>query len=424
MQHQFDAITEQLIQSLINSVNRTNAIVDGARLVISSHFAGDYVYASQACRRVSHKALAVLEHAGVIRCSWHLEVLEDFQTLKFIDVPQGQAFLAYLGVSSQADLVANATDTLLALTCGEEWIDQKIHQITERWRLGARYLALGPEHLAEVVVAVKVAQGLSREPIRGRSLCALGIDWFHAPHVLHEHQAVIALFCESQIHPQAKTLPVKEQLASLGLLHGSALVHMRGPLLALCDSGKHLDAGGWSGVAVSVECIYGFKVLSQVRYVLTIENFTLYQRYIVANIDSAVILYVGDFPSHGLLALYNKLLQTLPSSVPLFHWGDIDIAGFKVLLALQDQALSREVKPFQMGAQQVRKFAIQGVGPQIPLPLNTLRKLAFSSQNTLRDTLIDIASLPKPILNECASEAMPLMSPVLHTVEGHCCEAR
>lgn len=404
----FDPVTQQLIQSLINLVNRSNGVVDGARLIISSQFASGYVHGSQASRHMSHQALAPLQAAGLIECQWHLEVLEDFETLKSILVPTGKDFLAYLNIATQVDRVLNAANTLQKLKCNIDWIDQKLNAMIERWHMGARYVQLGPEHIAEVVIAVKVAQRLATEQLRGRNIRALSLDWFGTAYAIDEHRQIITLFCESQIHSTAKELEFNDQLASLGLLHGPALMYMRGPFEAICDDDKLLDVSAGTGAALCHECIRGFERNGTPSYVLTIENFTLYQRYLAHVQGDALIIYLGDFPCRRLLMLYRVLVDLLPADTPIYHWGNIDFAGFKVLMALQGCIGGREVIPFQMSAEQLRHS--QDLGAAIDR--TRLRKLAFSSQGALRDTLIDIATLPQALIRECSSEALPIAIPL------------
>ncbi|HEY7772277.1 MAG TPA: Wadjet anti-phage system protein JetD domain-containing protein [Marinagarivorans sp.] len=403
----FDPVSQQLIQTLVNLVNRSTGVVNGARLPVSSQFAGSYVYASPNSRRVCHEALKPLEDMGLIECGWHLKVLEDFETLKHIQVPRGKAFLEYLGISPQVDMVANAATTLAGLKCGVDWIDHKVNEIGERWRLGARYLSLGPEHIPQVVIAATVAKKLATEPLRGRNIRALSLDWFGAAHTIDEHKQVITLFCESQIHPAAKELDYVDQLASLGLIHASSLLHMRGPFEAICDDDKLIDVGGWSGAALCGEFVRGFERTSVPAYVLTIEDLTLYQRYIAAVQDNGLVMYIGDFPTARTLGFFEKLVDKLPPEVPLYHWGNIDLAGFKSLLALQSRLLVRRVLPFNMSAEQLLANPIPGG----PLGLSKLRKLAFSCQKEVRDTLIGIASLPEEKVRECPSDSMVVTTP-------------
>jgi hypothetical protein len=404
----FDPISQQLMQALINLVNRSTGVVDGAKLPVSSQFAGSYVYAAPVSRRLCHETLKPLENKGLIECGWHLQVLEDFETLKYIQIPRGKPFLEHLGVAPQVDMVANAATTLASLKCGVDWIDQKVNEIGERWRVGARYLSLGPEHIAQVVVAATVAKKIATEPLRGRSIRALGLDWFNEVYTIDEHRQVITLFCESQIHPAAKELDYDDQLASLGLMHGSALLHIRGPYNASCEDNRLLDLSGWSGTALCPEFVREFELLHNPSYVLTIEDINLYQRYLAGVNDDGLVLYIGDFPPPKVLNCYENLVRKLPKEVNLYHWGNIDLAGFKTIIALQGKAHARSVIPFNMGSEQL----LNNRYPGGTLNLSKLRKLAFCCQGVLRDTLAEIAVLPDDRVRESPSDCLPIFSPL------------
>lgn len=407
----FDPITQQLIQSLLNLVNRSTGTVDGARLSISSQFAAGYVYASPAARRLCHDALKPLQKRGLIECTWHLKVLDDFETLKQIHVPIGKAFLDYLGIAPQVNMVANASSSLEALKCGVDWIDKKVKEIGERWQLGARYLQFGPEHINQVIIAARFAHKLAAEAVNGRNIHALSFDWFGAAHIIDEHKEVITVFCESQINDFARELGYKEQLSSLGVVNHSALLHLRGPFEAICDDDKLLDIGGWSGAAVCAEFVRGFERNAIPSYVLTIEDLNVYQRYIATVRDDGLVFYVGDFPSQTLLNHYEKIVDMLPTETLLYHWGNIDFAGYKTILAIQDVLVGREVFPFNMGrGQLVDNTRDRNRG--VSMPLNKLRKLAFSAPKKLRETLVDVSGLPAEQVCERHSDSMRVVSPM------------
>ena len=107
----------------------------------------------------------------------------------------------------------------------------------------------------------------------------------------------------------------------------------------------------------------------------------------------------------GLIGIGGGIILT--PLILLFHWGNIDLAGFKSLLALQSKLLMRRVLPFNMGADQLMANAAPGG----PLGLSKLRKLAFSCQKEIRDTLIGIASLPEDKVRECPSDCMAIVVP-------------
>lgn len=48
-----------------------------------------------------------------------------------------------------------------------------------------------------------------------------------------------------------------------------------------------------------------------------------------------MVIYTGGFPARALQDLLSSLYRNIPASLGLFHWGDIDSGGMKILSCLQ-----------------------------------------------------------------------------------------
>ncbi|MFC4236483.1 Wadjet anti-phage system protein JetD domain-containing protein [Thalassospira xianhensis] len=88
--------------------------------------------------------------------------------------------------------------------------------------------------------------------------------------------------------------------------------------------------------------------------ILTIENYTSFVRYVETCNPSrdTLVLYTGGFPSRRCLAFYKAALERFPSA-GLYHWGDIDAGGLRILSHLRRNA-SRKVNAHQMTADLLR----------------------------------------------------------------------
>lgn len=88
------------------------------------------------------------------------------------------------------------------------------------------------------------------------------------------------------------------------------------------------------------------RTTSAPRYLLTIENQSSFNEYLdrYPN-DGGIILYCGGFPSRAVQQTYRHLAQL--GDYPLFHWGDTDVSGFRILALLQ-RLVQRSVTPHQM----------------------------------------------------------------------------
>ncbi|GAB3444435.1 Wadjet anti-phage system protein JetD domain-containing protein [Insolitispirillum peregrinum] len=91
----------------------------------------------------------------------------------------------------------------------------------------------------------------------------------------------------------------------------------------------------------------GLRALPPPAYVLTIENFASFNRYVREIEDQGLIIYTNGFPSRTTRALLARLDETLPATCPFYHWGDVDQGGLRILQTLQ-RSIKRTLLPHAM----------------------------------------------------------------------------
>ena len=100
------------------------------------------------------------------------------------------------------------------------------------------------------------------------------------------------------------------------------------------------------------------------KRLLTIENSkTTLRRIATSNNDGSSLLAACSFPTTALL----RLIELLPSSVQVFHFGDTDPAGFDILSKLR-QGARRRVLPFLMERRNIALKRELGEYDQAVLP--------------------------------------------------------
>ncbi|WP_212684527.1 Wadjet anti-phage system protein JetD domain-containing protein [Thalassospira xiamenensis] len=112
--------------------------------------------------------------------------------------------------------------------------------------------------------------------------------------------------------------------------------------------------------------------------ILTIENYTSFVRYAETCNPTRdnLVLYTGGFPSRRCLAFYKDAVERFPSA-DLYHWGDIDAGGLRILAHLRRNA-PREIKSHQMTSELLRAHgslkngAPNGLEPTDTSVLNSL----------------------------------------------------
>lgn len=67
-------------------------------------------------------------------------------------------------------------------------------------------------------------------------------------------------------------------------------------------------------------------------HILTVENLTTFNELALAADDSSnwVILYSAGMPPPSWKRAFQKFLQALPAGAAVWHWGDMDVGGFRI----------------------------------------------------------------------------------------------
>lgn len=115
------------------------------------------------------------------------------------------------------------------------------------------------------------------------------------------------------------------------------------------------------------------------RAIITVENATSYHELIGLQTPEVLHLFTGGFASPTVITLLQAIRAARPT-LPLYHWGDLDAGGFRILLHLRKQL--GEVRPLamdEMTFRQYQRFAQ-------PLTVNDRNGLmALQTHSALRD---------------------------------------
>jgi len=98
------------------------------------------------------------------------------------------------------------------------------------------------------------------------------------------------------------------------------------------------------------------RVSSAVTEVMTIENKTTFHSEAKRRQQENVLLiYTAGMPSPSWRAMYTRLLDSLPRTTPVFHWGDIDEGGFRIAstIAAKAQMVGFSLRSYAMSPEDV-----------------------------------------------------------------------
>ncbi len=113
-------------------------------------------------------------------------------------------------------------------------------------------------------------------------------------------------------------------LAGVGLFREEHPVLLAGHVHIVRDRSTGLIDAPYIGLPAAT--IQG--VASKVTEVITVENKTTFHSEAKRRQDDLVLLiYTAGMPSPAWRAMYGRLLESLPPTTPIHHWGDVDEGG-------------------------------------------------------------------------------------------------
>ncbi|EBF5116782.1 Wadjet anti-phage system protein JetD domain-containing protein [Listeria innocua] len=152
------------------------------------------------------------------------------------------------------------------------------------------------------------------------------------------------------------TLTDREKLQQMGIGFAPELLYFTGPIELVLESNEKVNCE-----FISKGSYLGADMLSEIKdinclytKIVTIENLANYYWYIQnERKHDTLVIYTGGFLTRHQ-TLFFKMLKTENLS-ELYHWGDIDLGGFRILL--QIQTIWPEIQPLKMNVATFEKYA-------------------------------------------------------------------
>jgi hypothetical protein len=185
-------------------------------------------------------------------------------------------------------------------------------------------------------------------------------------------------------------LNTDEVLASLGIVKFPLPLLLKGPILLKTNKREFDCTDCYPFIGLPPQTIVDVLDISKATYVLTIENLTTFNRYVAEIDDNGIVLYTGGFPSPEFRRIYQLLVRHLDSDLNVYHWGDIDEGGVKIMVCLQ-KSVEVQIRHHLMGKAEIGKYGQKskginvknvekqlGLSPEIDMVIDALRSSAYT----------------------------------------------
>lgn len=268
-----------------------------------------------------------------------------FERIDLVDV---QALAMFLGRRTYADQLKQTTGQLEPLKAEFP----VILEVIERWSSMAKVRGLGPQDSGAWIDAAKVIRACAA---RSQEAIAAPVREFSARLFLDSKriealtpQLDILLSGSVEDSPRAASQVWQE----LGLFREEHPVLLAGHVHIARDRLTGLIDAPYMGLPAATI----LRVISSVTEVITIENKTTFHSEAKRRQDDKVLLiYTAGMPSPAWRAMYRRLLESLPPTTAIYHWGDVDEGGFRIASAIAAVAkgASFSLQPYRMSPEDV-----------------------------------------------------------------------
>ncbi|GFO56095.1 hypothetical protein GMSM_31020 [Geomonas sp. Red276] len=326
-----------------------------------------------------HAYLNSAEREEAIHLKWGR--LTTAHLVERITLTDGAKLAAFLGLPVASVEAARALGDLRPVVAGmPSWIADLAEEMAEHWRVGKTAHGLAVTQVGEAGELLRALDAVAAGKQEG-----LDLRTFSARHVGDSKAMERMMPRFSRIWQRqfpGDELDPAELYQSLGLVKFPHPVLFRGPI-TIRNRGRLFDFRAVRPyLGFPPQSVDGVEFPSLPSYVLFIENPASFNRHVAEVEDEGLVLYTAGFPSSKTLSLIRMLDHELPSGVPFFHWGDLDLGGVRIMARIQDQ-LQRTLHPHLMTPELLARYG------EICDRLDTGKLAALASRHPFLSPLVE-----------------------------------
>lgn len=341
----------QLVHKAGTSPNRKRDVMLG-RKDLSPDSADPYPFHDSQKKAALHERLREVASQGWISLDWKRSY--EGELLDRVRLLDAEALAEYLGLAFTPRLIRDARSRVAPMVAGH-WLAPLVDEVFEAWSRGKKKFGLLIEDPAKLIDTIGAIARIEAHAASENDI--MDYRQFGARQLGHS-KALIPLMAPIaglfKAHWGRPDLTTEDVLAELNLVKIAHPVLLSGPVVIEVQ-GKMLDASvpPYVGTVPSLDG-RGISMTGEPSYLMTIENLSSFTEYVSAISDGGIVLYTGGYPARRVQDFYRLLLDR--TECPVYHWGDSDLHGFRILKVLQGLAGDRIVHPHDMAPEQGRPF--------------------------------------------------------------------
>jgi hypothetical protein len=301
-----------------------------------------------------HAFLRNAEHFGCIALTWgrftksHL-----LERITLLDGPQLAKFLELPLASVQADTAGKVLRS--ELSGDQPWIGALLDEILGLWHIGKPALGLRVEQVQETRELLRALEAVCAGKQEGCDMRTFSARYVGDSKAVERMQSRFARIWQRQF--DGDDLEPDELYESLGISKFPHPLLFKGPITIISSGEPFNCSKAHPYIGFPPQAVEQLAFPEAPSYVLTIENFASFNRYVAEVSDNGLIIYTGGFPSPSKAKLFKMLDTELPEHVEFYHWGDVDLGGLRIIVRLQS-LINRKIIPHLMDHGRMEIFGV------------------------------------------------------------------
>lgn len=318
--------TKALMRLLALAENAAARVPSGKAVTLRLSVASfpDYLQLQSASEKAECNASFLLaEHRGAISIRWDARAGARAHAER-LDLVDGQVLAKHLGVTPRWDAVGVAREALGPHVARYPALDG----VMDCWRRGVAARGTRPSDVSDWLDAIRIVEHC--ETLRGRDVPVrrASAKLFGDSKRIQGLSALIDVLTQGSVGSPIRD--EEEVLQELGLMRFPPTWMLSADAEVVCEAGTLRVVAPYLGLAPTA--VQAFHALEGTGCLMTVENLTTFHEAAQRRSERSgiAVLYTGGMPSPSWRRVYMLLLQALPASARVLHWGDVDAGGFRI----------------------------------------------------------------------------------------------
>lgn len=347
------ANVERFINQLVKKIDKPESVEAECRIHITDHAYRWYFALNNSIKTTLHQALESIEYLEI-----HYQrkvALGAFKHIEYAQITDGRSLMASQGITPKADEIEAASQYLEAANFNVPWWQDTKREVAQAWSHNKTFCGVKRNQADRLFDAMKVVECIVQstdtellpdirtlsatlygdsKKLENKSFAGL-IRKLMLPYIDDDVVDLVEDGAKLLEYFGISKYPIPMRFKADGQLHCRGIIDL---------SALHY------GIGVSPDEIKCIEWKQRPPYVLFIENRASFERYVREIDDSGVIIYTAGFPPRSWARAMAIVIAELSETVPIYHWGDRDTGGYRILAFLA-RRLDIDIQPYLMGVE-------------------------------------------------------------------------